>query len=331
MIQYKFPFIPNSERLFESDNQDTNVIDVLSSKFIQYPELSNDIVTIFKLSIEKKESGIELKHDKYNLDLYYMLRIILAALNDIVLDNHVSNFFSKIYFDILEKTPNKQIYDLCKLLGINCNLKDNKDFSAFTIHFIDYMDLIKHFNNPRYNLVNQYLDKGFVILEHHDLIRLLQERIRNEILPKRIGSMVKLLNIIKEVKEINNILNEILDIQKQNSYTPSETNYHSTFSPCIQFILEKAKKGENLNHSERLLIAFFYSNAGFSIEETIDVFRTMPDFNEKKTRYYVEQSRGLKGNGIKYKMYSCNKIKTFGLCKSDCNIPNPLFNYKREL
>ena len=66
----------------------------------------------------------------------------------------------------------------------------------------------------------------------------------------------------------------------------------------------------NLVHNERLHIAFFFANTHHSVEETIDVFRTLPDFNEEIARYNVEFSRGIGGKGKKYKAFSCSKLKS---------------------
>ncbi|TFH26969.1 MAG: hypothetical protein E4G98_06570, partial [Promethearchaeota archaeon] len=54
-----------------------------------------------------------------------------------------------------------------------------------------------------------------------------------------------------------------------------------------------------------------------TVEETVDVFRTIPDFDEGIARYQTEFAAGKGGKGKKYKMYKCAKLKTFRLCQAD--------------
>jgi DNA primase large subunit len=71
-----------------------------------------------------------------------------------------------------------------------------------------------------------------------------------------------------------------------------------------------------MGHTERLAIAFYFLNTNHSIEETVDIFRTSPDFDEKIARYQVEFAAGEGGKGKKYTMYSCAKLKTLNICKA---------------
>ena len=61
------------------------------------------------------------------------------------------------------------------------------------------------------------------------------------------------------------------------------------------------------------------------------MFRNMPDFNEKITRYQVEHLAGLRGSGKRYRTYSCEKMKSLGLCKADCGTRSPIQAYYRIL
>ncbi|MCS7122794.1 MAG: hypothetical protein NZ908_02460 [Candidatus Micrarchaeota archaeon] len=92
-----------------------------------------------------------------------------------------------------------------------------------------------------------------------------------------------------------------------------------SFPPCIQNILNRISNGENIGHYERLILGIYMIRIGKSIDEIVDYYRTLPNFNERKTRYYLEHIH--KNN---YMMYSCEKIRQLGLCVADCNITNPL-------
>lgn len=112
---------------------------------------------------------------------------------------------------------------------------------------------------------------------------------------------------------------------------PKGVVVEEAFPPCMAWILERARRGEHLSHHERFAIATFLLNIGAEIDYVVDVFRNMPDFKEKITRYQVEHLAGLRGSGKKYRTYSCEKMKTLGLCKADCGSRSPVQEYYRRL
>lgn len=91
------------------------------------------------------------------------------------------------------------------------------------------------------------------------------------------------------------------------------------YPPCIDSIIRRIMSGENVGHYERLVLGMYMINIGKNIDEILELYRPLPNFNEKKTRYHLEHIRE-KG----YKMYSCEKIRQLGLCVADCKISNPL-------
>jgi hypothetical protein len=89
--------------------------------------------------------------------------------------------------------------------------------------------------------------------------------------------------------------------------------------PCIKVAVSLP-----LNHGEghkmRLAIVAEYLKRGSSVDQIIDLFRGQKDFNERKTRYFVEDAQH-KG----YKPFKCKTIKELGFCiKNECKI------YKRR-
>ena len=103
------------------------------------------------------------------------------------------------------------------------------------------------------------------------------------------------------------------------------------FPPCIREILLAARRGEHLSHHQRFALATFLLNIGAEIDYVVDVFRSMPDFNERITRYQVEHLAGLRGSGKKYRVYSCEKMRSLGLCKAECGTRTPVQAYYRNL
>jgi DNA primase large subunit len=69
------------------------------------------------------------------------------------------------------------------------------------------------------------------------------------------------------------------------------------------------------------------------VEEILELFRNVPDFNEKIARYQLEHIAGLRGSRKQYMPYSCQTMKSLGLCPivGDCGAKNPLIVYRRNI
>lgn len=88
----------------------------------------------------------------------------------------------------------------------------------------------------------------------------------------------------------------------------------SGIRPCIQEALNKPLHG-GTGHLMRLAIACEHLAAGYSTEEIIGLFRNQDDFNERKTRYFIEHAQR---SG--YKPFKCEKIRELGYCLGErCN------------
>ena len=104
----------------------------------------------------------------------------------------------------------------------------------------------------------------------------------------------------------------------------------SRFPPCIGAIMDSVRRGDEVPHHARFALAAFLLNIGWSVDEVVDVFRTVPDFNEKVTRYQVEHIAGLRGGKTRYSAPSCDWMRSHGLCVSECNVANPVQYYFRS-
>jgi hypothetical protein len=82
--------------------------------------------------------------------------------------------------------------------------------------------------------------------------------------------------------------------------------------PCIMEALKKPLEGPG-GHLMRLAIAVEHLVGGYSVEEVVALFKSQPDFNEAKSRYYVE-------NALKkgYRPFRCRTIERLGFCLPGC-------------
>ena len=82
-----------------------------------------------------------------------------------------------------------------------------------------------------------------------------------------------------------------------------------SFPPCVVDILMKVDEGQNITHIERLFLVFFLHSLEIPIEEIVNLFAKLPDFDRKKTEYQVEFAK-KKG----YSPHSCSTLKSYSLC-----------------
>ncbi|MEM0453476.1 MAG: hypothetical protein QXO98_02315 [Sulfolobales archaeon] len=189
---------------------------------------------------------------------------------------------------------------------------------------------------PKWKLVNQYVKGGYVYLGKKEVSRLLQEFVKHRLL----NSIPDLSDVRFEgkVADIINKLREEVPIQtpevgdsRELSLKMATQIVYEAHPPCIKSMVSALQRNENLAHHQRFALATYFINIGMDVEEIVDLFRQAPDFNEKMTRYQVEHLAGLRGSKRKYSMYSCDKMKSLGICIAECGVKNPLSYYKRAL
>ena len=348
---YKYPWLPGAYEIFEPPSKSESSVEdgvedqiahlqtLLGQYFSEYKTLQDVINSIVIYALDKLESGFTPSSDEFNIICFHMLKTILAAYNNRVVDNHIANYLSKIYYKKIQSETDKDKARLANLMGVECEFRNNpKKIDGtqhpFSVDFHSYIPAAVLMKDESWFLINKYLEKGHVYLIPDNLVRLLQEKVRRMVIPQRQGSMEDFREILEQIPEIKDIFKKIDDkielvrLQERKSvkegksedydFTPNEEKpTHELYPPCIKSIIERALQGENLLHNERLHVAFFFANTNHTVEETVDVFRTCPDFNEEVTRYNVDFSRGQGGKGKAYKVFGCKKLKSFQLCKAD--------------
>jgi DNA primase large subunit len=200
---------------------------------------------------------------------------------------------------------------LCKELGINRN--------GYNIEIFSYLRYAP--NIETFYLENQDISNGYVILDREKFLSVLLEAIKKVIRPK---TDVQIPNEIKkDIEEIANEINEKLQNYKKIKLE-SRKEVKTSIPPCMEKIIEKMLAGENTPHIARWVIGIYLIKSGRSIEEIMSLFSNLPNFNEKKTRYYLEYIK--KKN---YSVPSCANMESYGLCVSNCNVKNPM-SYRKE-
>jgi DNA primase large subunit len=166
------------------------------------------------------------------------------------------------------------------------------------------------------------VESGRVYLNKRNLARLCSQRIKEVIY-----EMIKNIPSVPEfIQSYSNRLKKDKEkmLRKIEKYDFSDMG-EERFPPCIKWLMSRI--GGGLSHPGRFTLVTFLHRIGYDTEDIINIFRRVPDFNERLTRYQVEHILGMKGSRIEYSVPSCKKIKSYGFCfpDEDCRyIRHPL-------
>lgn len=191
------------------------------------------------------------------------------------------------------------------------------------MHYTEYLRISANLarQNPRWKLVNKTMDAGYVSIDESETMLLLREAIRLKIM-EPIDTKAIPDNIKKAANEVAGLY-----IKKPDEVKIDQVN-ENALPPCIKSMLASLET-DNISHNERFIIATFFIGAGLNIDGLLKVFSRFLKYNEEKTRYQLEFLTGNKG-ATKYSCPSCAKIKSYGLCKAECEVAHPLSYYLKN-
>ena len=196
----------------------------------------------------------------------------------------------------------------------------------FVIPIPDYLRHAVNFHELEWKLVNRRVENGMVFLTPHEAVRLIRKELSGYI-----GSRIRAANTPSMHKGFEDKVNKLVGLAKK--FTVS-TTVSTEYPPCIKHAIDVLENGENLSHSGRFMLATFLLGRGQPIDKIALLFKNAPDYNEKVTRYQINQIAGETGSNTKYSCPSCEKIKSNDLCFAipECdNIINPIqFGRKRS-
>ncbi len=320
----KYPFTKEAKAILRNENK------TLKEVLLNYPEIIGKVrEKIF--SVLHGGRAYFREEEKNYLDFlsYPLVLAVIYKVND---ENLLLKFAVAESKRLFLKLMNEREEIVLKMANETFNLPVLRDqetnwgekFIAkkYYVPMEKYLAYSKKFRDTSWKLINRNLMKGFVELNKRELIRLISEAYKVKIIEGERN--------VEVPKELETLVSELKEKIAREKFLKGAKHFikrDKSLPPCIQELLEKAKKGFDLSHVERLVIATFLLNRGYDIEETVKVFSELPDFSEEKTRYQVEHLSGLKGSKTKYSPPSCETLKAYGICRKDesCkNVKHPL-------
>ncbi len=326
----------------------------------------NDLVDIpgyLKGSIDRLRKALMNEHYKPSMDegrevITFHLALILASLSDPWALRKLADYESKRTFNYLLNENDSMIAAIARKLGVGLELltsETNKcgyrvvigedprsgmelvECYQFRVKIPTYLKLTsKLFTDPKWKLVNRLVRDGYVYLNKRDAARILEDAVKeyianikldaDEISNPKLGEAIQeIRRVIRDVRGFTS--DEALKLREELKGEIRE----DLFPPCIKSIMDVLLKGEHLTHHQRFALATFLLNIGASVDYVLDLMKHTPDFNERIARYQVEHLAGLRGSRKKYSAYSCEKMKTLGMCVAECGTKTPLQYYWKQL
>ena len=318
----RYPWLP-SLKVQSSDIADKLPSEFISDIFsnIDSKQISERVLIIFESAFNNLEDIPNPKDENLSIQVYILLNILVYALNNKIITNRIANLYSKDAYNKMEgDNSESDLYYICSDLELRVKfydppikyggkiLKDNreKQVTNFTIYYIDYLKLASNLRDEYRKLAHNSLQKGYVYIQNRNLMRLIQEYVRNKILIEETEDKASLKSFldkafkIQEFKELYEKINIIWTKRKEDfDFTfkfdiTSKTDILKLYPPCVLEILKKAKEGQNLVHHERLFVVWFLLALDYPVEKVVDVFSTLLDFDRDKTNYQVEYAKKKK-------------------------------------
>jgi len=336
----QYPWLP-SLRKFYKDTRELSYSEFISEIFsnTNNVQIAKRVLKIFEAAFNNLEEIPDKKNDNLNVHVYLLLKIMLYALNNKIITNRIANLYSKSsYNDMEHENSISNIYDICMDLGLKINsydppepyglkiVKDHREKleTNFSIHYIDYLSLASNLRDEYRKLTNNPLIDGYVFIQNKTLIRLIQEYVRNKLLIEETEDKASLKAFMKNVSQIqgfkdlyDNIKTLWENRKEEFDFTfkldiKNKEEMLLSYPPCVIEILKKAEEGQNLVHHERLFIVWFLLALEYPVENVVNIFSTLPDFDKDKTTYQVEYAKRKN-----YTPYQCLTLKSLGLCMAD--------------
>lgn len=327
-----------------------NVLSV--SLLARYPFLNKarDYISAFNVNIDDlhKPENSEILHEalreiyevingisrKNNVDDHVKLMAfptVLAILSYVGSKLLINKYAVKKAKEIERALRHESNEMLCYIAndGFNWTIKPIEK-ATFAISFKDYLTASTMFSDQPWKLINQILINGLVYLPKSKLIRLISAEVQRRIMrielkgkepPESIRDAI--LKLRSKIKGTYFEQHDYLEFSK-----PTDI---SSFPPCILSIYNDLTSGKPVSHAARFILTTFLMSIGLSVDEVVNIFQRVSDYDPVKTRYQVEHIAGLRGGRTKYTTPKCETIKTLGLCLNNCDVKHPLNMYIRRL
>lgn len=249
-------------------------------------ELDEQAILHCKDNIERYTPTNILELD---IPVWLISTIILRCVNNNYLTRKfVANYGKFVETLLLKDINNKSIrQEILQYFGITKDVEfiyPRLNTSLIKIPIMNYLDFEGTLSSePRLKLVNQVLEKGFVIAEKPRFIYLIRVSLEQKLF-KRIKNM----KLYTQNELINKVVEEVRE--KYPQYNPNLQSPRN-IPPSIQSLIDKAFREHHLDHRERIRLGLYLLSRNFDWEYILDIFKALSDFDLKVTTYQLNSLR----------------------------------------
>ena len=257
---------------------------------------------------------------------YPVARILVSALEDTYLIRRFALREAMISEGRLVSESDDLVLHLAAELGIDVRREDR----GFRLHFTDFLRFTNTMRDAPWKLINQRVDRGYVILRRDKALRVLRNAIQRHIeqgLPLPVNDEI-LATFKDDLADIRGILEA-----KKATFKAEDIGKVSItrFPPCMYNLLAQIQNHENVPHMGRFAIVAFLHHIGLGNEEIYRVFGDVPDFAADVTKYQIEHITGT-SSPTEYTPPECSTMKSYGICPGPdrvcLTIKHPLSYYR---
>jgi DNA primase large subunit len=315
----KYPFTKEAKQYLDFlkinlDNLDDSALEYGAKR------ITDSFLDLSRYSRDKAEQ-IRLSNEPVlvNEIISYPVSRILAALSEnMIIKKKFAKAEAQKAYHFLQFEDIGTIYNIAKEL-----FSIQKDKTAFLIPFQQYLAYPPE--EKEYSLVNLELDNGRVKLDKEKLAKLVSQYVYSNIVSTKIDK-----------RDIRNKMFMFFadELKKDKKYVVPEDLGRvefEAFPPCMKKIYQELQSEDKVGHIPRFVFSTFLGGIKMPIDEAVTLFKNQANFNENKTRYYLEHSYGLKSNRTKYSVPACAKMESYGICYRDetCKWKHPMTYYAR--
>jgi DNA primase large subunit len=272
------------------------------------------------------------KNTEIEIASYPTAIILASATEDSLLIQRYALHEAKIIKTYLQSEKNPAIvFMIAKFF----KWKIRTDTYGTWIHFTNFL---KNTSKGRLTQVSNWklgsraLEKGWVLVNSAELSRLLQEEVQEKIeasLDNKVAALPKEIQ-----QDVDELKAEFLKVKPQleEKFDIGPRAEEGEYPPCITALVNRAKSGAHLSHTERITMVTYLLHQTVSTDAIANLFSKVSDFNAEKTKYQIENLAG-KTTGQPYVTYNCSTLRTHGVCLNTTDpicrrIRNPLTYHK---
>src|SRR5438093_1073901 len=257
---------------------------------------------------------------------YPVSRILVSALEDTYLIRRFALREAIAAEGRLESESDDFAIHMAGQLAMDLRREDG----GFRLHFTDFLRFTNTMRDAPWKLINQRVDRGYVILQRAKALRVMRNAIQRHIeegLPLPVNDDI-VSAFRADLREIRGILEA-----KKATFKAEDIGKVSItrFPPCMYNLLAQIQNHENVPHMGRFAIVAFLHHIGLGNEEIFRVFGDVPDFAADVTKYQIEHITGT-SSPTEYTPPECATMKSYGICPGPdricLTIRHPLSYYR---